>query len=180
MIGGDYDSPKVRLPGAGGAPEIAASCGEVIVIVRQSPRAFVEKVDFVTSVGHGTGLQIAMVTRSGANQYRGTGNYQYWTNKINELNPSQRLTFTPSGLLLAVNSNAGSPAATRLVTINVATGVVANIGNLPDDTDGLAFENTTSRNSGSPLDWRNIALMALGAIALILGLIGWAVGRRAK
>ena len=37
VIGGDYDNPKVRLPGAGGAPEIAASCGEVIVIVRQSP-----------------------------------------------------------------------------------------------------------------------------------------------
>ena len=36
VIGGDYDHPKVRLPGAGGAPEIAASCGEVIVIVRQS------------------------------------------------------------------------------------------------------------------------------------------------
>jgi glutaconate CoA-transferase subunit B len=55
VIGGDYEHPKVRLPGAGGAPEIAASCGEVIVIVRQSPRAFVEKVDFVTSVGHGSG-----------------------------------------------------------------------------------------------------------------------------
>jgi glutaconate CoA-transferase subunit B len=52
---GDYEHPKVRLPGAGGAPEIAASCGEVIVIVRQSPRAFVEKVDFITSVGHGDG-----------------------------------------------------------------------------------------------------------------------------
>jgi glutaconate CoA-transferase, subunit B len=55
VIGGDYDHPKVRLPGAGGAPEIAASCGEVIVIVRQSARAFVEQVDFVTSVGHGSG-----------------------------------------------------------------------------------------------------------------------------
>jgi glutaconate CoA-transferase subunit B len=52
---GEYNHPKVRLPGAGGAPEIAASCGEVIVIVRQSTRAFVEKVDFVTSVGHGNG-----------------------------------------------------------------------------------------------------------------------------
>jgi glutaconate CoA-transferase subunit B len=55
VIGGDYDHPKVRLPGAGGAPEIAASCGEVIVIVRQSTRAFVEQVDFITSVGHGSG-----------------------------------------------------------------------------------------------------------------------------
>jgi glutaconate CoA-transferase, subunit B len=55
VVGDDYDHPKVRLPGAGGAPEIAASCGEVIVIVRQTPRAFVERVDFVTSVGHGRG-----------------------------------------------------------------------------------------------------------------------------
>jgi glutaconate CoA-transferase, subunit B len=55
VIGDDYRDPKVRLPGAGGAPEIAASCGEVIVIVRQSPRAFVERVDFVTSVGFGRG-----------------------------------------------------------------------------------------------------------------------------
>ncbi|MDA0564084.1 CoA-transferase subunit beta [Streptomonospora sp. S1-112] len=52
---GDYTDPKVRLPGAGGAPEIAASCREVVVIVRQSRRAFVERVDFVTSVGHGAG-----------------------------------------------------------------------------------------------------------------------------
>jgi glutaconate CoA-transferase subunit B len=56
VIGGEgYERPKVRLPGAGGAPEIAASCGEVIVIVRQSPRTFVERVDFVTSVGYGSG-----------------------------------------------------------------------------------------------------------------------------
>ncbi|NEE02932.1 CoA-transferase subunit beta [Phytoactinopolyspora halotolerans] len=50
---GEYGNPKVRLPGAGGAPEIAASCREVFVVVRQSRRSFVEKVDFVTSVGHG-------------------------------------------------------------------------------------------------------------------------------
>ena len=52
---GDYGTPKTRLPGAGGAPEIAASCREVIVIVRQTQRAFVERVDFVTSVGYGSG-----------------------------------------------------------------------------------------------------------------------------
>lgn len=50
-----YRHPKVRLPGAGGAPEIAASCQEVLVIVRQNRRAFVEKVDFVTSLGFGDG-----------------------------------------------------------------------------------------------------------------------------
>jgi glutaconate CoA-transferase, subunit B len=55
VVGGDYRSPKVRLPGAGGAPEIAASCREAIVILRQSARAFVDTVDFVTSVGYGSG-----------------------------------------------------------------------------------------------------------------------------
>jgi glutaconate CoA-transferase subunit B len=52
---GPYDDPKVRLPGAGGAPEIAASCREGVVVVRQSRRTFVDKVDFVTSVGFGSG-----------------------------------------------------------------------------------------------------------------------------
>ena len=55
VIGDTYDRPSVRLPGAGGAPEIAASCGEVIVIVRQTKRTFVETLDFMTSVGFGTG-----------------------------------------------------------------------------------------------------------------------------
>ena len=52
---GAYDSPRTRLPGAGGAPEIAASVGRVIVIVRQSSRTFVENCDFRTSVGFGDG-----------------------------------------------------------------------------------------------------------------------------
>ncbi len=56
IIGPDYLHPAVRLPGAGGAPEIAASCREVLIIARQTPRVFVEKLDFITSVGHGTGL----------------------------------------------------------------------------------------------------------------------------
>jgi glutaconate CoA-transferase subunit B len=55
IIGEDYRKPTIRLPGAGGAPEIAASCREVVVVVRQTPRAFVPKVDFVTSVGFGAG-----------------------------------------------------------------------------------------------------------------------------
>jgi glutaconate CoA-transferase subunit B len=50
---GAYEHPKVRLPGAGGAPEIAAASREVIVMLRHSPRAFVERIDFVTSVGQG-------------------------------------------------------------------------------------------------------------------------------
>jgi glutaconate CoA-transferase, subunit B len=53
-IGGTYESPRVRLPGAGGAPEIATAAKEVIIVLKQSRRAFVEKLDFVTSSGHNT------------------------------------------------------------------------------------------------------------------------------
>ena len=55
VIGDSYAHPKVRLPGAGGAPEIAASCREVFVVLRQGARAFVPRVDFRTSVGFGDG-----------------------------------------------------------------------------------------------------------------------------
>jgi glutaconate CoA-transferase subunit B len=49
---GDYRKPGTRLPGAGGAPEIASCAGEVLLVLKQSARAFVRKLDFVTSVGH--------------------------------------------------------------------------------------------------------------------------------
>lgn len=55
IVIGPYDKPKVRLPGSGGAPEIANCCGEIFIIMRQSKRTFVEKIDFVTSLGHGEG-----------------------------------------------------------------------------------------------------------------------------
>jgi glutaconate CoA-transferase, subunit B len=52
---GPYAKPKVRLPGGGGAPEIAISCGEIFITMTQSKRSFVERLDFVTSFGHGEG-----------------------------------------------------------------------------------------------------------------------------
>ncbi len=48
---GDYAAPKVRLPGGGGAPEIATAAREVFVMLRQTPRTFVERLDFRTSAG---------------------------------------------------------------------------------------------------------------------------------
>jgi glutaconate CoA-transferase subunit B len=59
---GDYGRPKVRLPGAGGAPEIAAWCRETFVMLKQTPRAFVERLDFLTSVGRPQGARGAGVT----------------------------------------------------------------------------------------------------------------------
>src|SRR5438477_7059898 len=48
---GDYAHPKVRLPGGGGAPEIATGVEDVFVLLRQTARAFVERLDFTTSLG---------------------------------------------------------------------------------------------------------------------------------
>jgi glutaconate CoA-transferase subunit B len=50
---GPYDAPKVRLPGGGGAPEIATNCGEIFITMAQSPRSFVGELEFITSMGHG-------------------------------------------------------------------------------------------------------------------------------
>ena len=54
---GEYFRPAVRLPGSGGAPDIATHAREVLVIMKQSPRSFVSRLDFITSCGYlgGTG-----------------------------------------------------------------------------------------------------------------------------
>jgi glutaconate CoA-transferase subunit B len=52
---GDYAHPKTRLPGGGGAPEIATSAKEIYITMAQSKRSMVETIDFFTSFGHGKG-----------------------------------------------------------------------------------------------------------------------------
>ena len=52
---GPYAHPKVRLPGGGGAPEIATLCRQTYVVMPQTARSFVERVDFITSFGFGEG-----------------------------------------------------------------------------------------------------------------------------
>jgi glutaconate CoA-transferase subunit B len=69
---GDYARPKTRLPGSGGACEIAINARQIFMIMRLKGRAFVEKVDFVTSPGHtkdrtgipGTGPQLVITDRA--------------------------------------------------------------------------------------------------------------------
>jgi glutaconate CoA-transferase subunit B len=50
---GSYDKPKVRLPGSGGATEIATGCQRIYIVMQHNPRAFVAKLDFMTTLGHG-------------------------------------------------------------------------------------------------------------------------------
>jgi glutaconate CoA-transferase, subunit B len=56
---GDYLEPATRLPGSGGACEIAINARQVFVIMRQSPRSFVEQIDFRTSAGNLGGAEVA-------------------------------------------------------------------------------------------------------------------------
>ncbi len=89
------------------------------------------------------------------------------------------MTFSPSGLLLALNSNGGSPASVRLITINTMTGAVSAIGSLPDDADALAFAGAGSRDIRSALatlSGRTLALLSL-IVGLGLALAGMAIVR---
>jgi streptogramin lyase len=74
------------------------------------------------------------------------------------------MSFSPSGLLLAVNSNGGSPASTKLVTINTATGAVATIGARPDDTDALAFTGGSGPNLAPTFSTLNPGLRVVVAV----------------
>jgi glutaconate CoA-transferase subunit B len=53
---GPYQRPTVRLPGGGGAPDMASACREIFIVMPQSRRAFVERLDFLTTLGHGDGI----------------------------------------------------------------------------------------------------------------------------
>lgn len=52
VIGGSYEHPQIRLPGAGGAPEIATASKQVWIVLKQNQRTFVDQLPFVTSAGH--------------------------------------------------------------------------------------------------------------------------------
>jgi hypothetical protein len=92
------------------------------------------------------------------------------------------MSFSPSGLLLAVNSNGGSPASTRLVTINTATGAVATIGALPDDTDALAFTGGGGPNLAPTFSTLNpgarVVVAVVSTILVVLALAVLLRGRR--
>ena len=92
------------------------------------------------------------------------------------------MSFSPSGLLLAVNSNGGSPAETRLVTINTATGAVATIGALPDDTDALAFTGGIGPNLAPTFSTLNpgarVVVAAISVVLVVLAVFVLIRGRR--
>jgi DNA-binding beta-propeller fold protein YncE len=129
---------------------------------------------FVTAKGAGGSLDNVDLT-SGALQVGPPLTGAPFSTQINSM------SFSPSGLLLAVNSNGGSPANTRLVTINTATGAVATIGALPDDTDALTFVGSgyglaptfSALNPG-------LRVVVVVVSTVIIGLAIWVLVRRRR
>lgn len=76
MIGNDYKKPKVRLPGSGGANDLASNCWRTMVMTPHEKRRFVEKVDFITSPGYLKGGN----SRDEAGLPTGSGTYKIITN----------------------------------------------------------------------------------------------------
>lgn len=76
MIGDDYNHPKVRLPGSGGANDLASNCWHTFVITPHEKRRLVEKVDFITSPGYLSGGD----SRYEAGLPAGSGPYKIITN----------------------------------------------------------------------------------------------------
>ncbi len=76
MIGKDYNAPKVRFPGSGGANDLGSLCWKTMMITPQDPRRFTEKIDFVTTPGYLTGPG----AREEAGLPAGSGPYKVITN----------------------------------------------------------------------------------------------------
>jgi len=72
MIGGSYAKPKVRLPGSGGACDLASFCWRTLVVTKHDPRRFAAKLDFLTTPGYltGPGAREAVGLPAGTGPYR--------------------------------------------------------------------------------------------------------------
>ncbi|MCE9530075.1 MAG: 3-oxoacid CoA-transferase [Planctomycetes bacterium] len=125
MIGSDYTKPKVRLPGSGGANDLASFCWRTLIIMRHDAKKFVEKLDFLTSPGYLTGPG----ARESANLPKGTGPHRVFTELA-------VLGFHPESKRMMVQSL--HPGKT-LKQVQDATGfkleVAENIGTTQEPTD---------------------------------------------
>jgi glutaconate CoA-transferase subunit B len=105
---GDHDHPKVRLPGSGGGNDVGSACWRTILIMRQSARSFVPKVDFLTTPGYLSGPG----AREKVGLPKGTGPYRVVTNLAiydfdDETKRMRLLALNPGATVDDVVANAG-------------------------------------------------------------------------
>ena len=122
---GDHDHPKVRLPGSGGGNDVGSSCRRTILIMRQSKRSFVEKVDFLTTPGYLTGPG----AREKAGLPNGTGPYRVVTNLcLMDFHPETRR-------MRVIALNHGVTLKEVLNNTGFELAVAADIAHNPEPTD---------------------------------------------
>jgi glutaconate CoA-transferase subunit B len=114
LIGGDYARPKVRLPGSGGACDLASFCWRTLVVTPHDPRRFVAKLDFLTTPGYLTGPG----AREAAGLPPGTGPYRVITDLAvlgydDQTRRMQVLTLHPGVTLERVRQATGFALTTR-------------------------------------------------------------------
>ncbi|MSQ93364.1 MAG: 3-oxoacid CoA-transferase [Gemmataceae bacterium] len=140
MIGKDYKKPKVRLPGSGGANDLASFCWRILVLTNHDRRRFVEKVDFLTTPGYLTGPG----AREAAGLPPGTGPYRVITDLAimgyhETTKRMEVLNLHPGITLEQVQANTGFVIAAREPLLTTAPPSEAELRILRDEVDPLRY-----------------------------------------
>src|SRR5476651_2007540 len=140
MVGKDYQHPKVRLPGSGGANDLASLCWRILVVTNHDKRRFVEKVDFLTTPGYLTGPG----AREAAGLPPGTGPYRVITDLAimgyhEETKRMEVLSLHPGITLEQVQANTGFAIAGRTPLMTTAPPSEMELRILRNEVDPLRY-----------------------------------------
>jgi len=140
MIGKDYKKPKVRLPGSGGANDLASFCWRIMVVTNHDKRRFVEKLDFLTTPGYLTGPG----AREAAGLPPGTGPFRVITDLAimgyhEETNRMEVLSLHPGISMEQVQANTGFTIGMREPLLTTAPPSEAELRILRDEVDPFRY-----------------------------------------
>jgi glutaconate CoA-transferase subunit B len=140
MIGQDYKKPKVRLPGSGGANDLASFCWRILVVTNHDKRRFVEKVDFLTTPGYLTGPG----AREAAGLPPGTGPYRVITDLAimgyhEATKRMEVLSLHPGVTLEQVQANTGFAIGAHADLATTAAPTETELRILRDDVDPMRY-----------------------------------------
>src|SRR5438093_879068 len=121
LIGGDYAKPRVRLPGSGGANDLASLCRRILVVMNQDARRFVPRLDFLTTPGYltGPGAREAAGLPPGSGGAAGWGTIRNSNPSLPSIATSARLRLTPAPGGLAHAGEFPLPAVSEVVVRRV-------------------------------------------------------------
>ncbi len=140
MIGKDYKKPKVRLPGSGGANDLASFCWRIMVLTNHDKRRFVEKIDFLTTPGYLSGPG----AREAAGLPPGTGPFRVITDLAimgyhDETKRMEVLSLHPGITMEQVKANTGFAIGAREPLLTTAPPSDAELRILREEVDPLRY-----------------------------------------